>query len=143
MIMRDVLNENFIKFKDNIAIISGDENYTYAEIDRQSDGIANYLSSQGVREGEKVILAFKEKLECIISMISLIKLNATYIPVDISKGTQYYNEIQKQVSSSITCTDDENISGIKVNKIIGSQSGLLKIKSKKCTPNFKCCCIKC
>lgn len=132
MIMRDVLNENFIKFKDNIAIISGDENYTYAEIDRQSDGIANYLSSQGVREGEKVILAFKEKLECIISMISLIKLNATYIPVDISKGTQYYNEIQKQVSSSITCTDDENISGIKVNKIIGSQSGLLKIKSKKC-----------
>ena len=132
MIMRDVLNENFIKFKDNIAIISGDENYTYAEIDRQSDGIANYLSSQGVREGEKVILAFKEKLECIISMISLIKLNATYIPVDIRKGTQYYNEIQKQVSSSITCTDDENISGIKVNKIIGSQSGLLKIKSKKC-----------
>ena len=132
MIMRDVLNENFIKFKDNIAIISGDENYTYAEIDRQSDGIANYLSSQGVREGEKVILAFKEKLECIIPMISLIKLNATYIPVDISKGTQYYNEIQKQVSSSITCTDDENISGIKVNKIIDSQSGLLKIKSKKC-----------
>ncbi|MGP5014783.1 amino acid adenylation domain-containing protein [Glutamicibacter ardleyensis] len=55
---------------------------SYLELDRHASDLAAQMEDGGVRQGERVAVLAERSIETIIGILAIIKLGATYIPVD-------------------------------------------------------------
>jgi amino acid adenylation domain-containing protein len=65
-----------------IALIVGEQAWSYAELDRLSDAAATQLVTHGVARGHCVGIHMDRSAEAIIAMLAILKLGATYVPFD-------------------------------------------------------------
>ena len=67
---------------DAIAVLSGDDIQTYAQLNEKSDQLANYLKSQGVGTGDLVGLCSNRDVDTPALLIGIMKSGAGYVPLD-------------------------------------------------------------
>ena len=70
------------KTPDNIALVFQEQELTYAELDRRSKELANYLSSLGVKPEVRVGICCDRSLEMIIAFLAVLKAGGAYVPLD-------------------------------------------------------------
>jgi non-ribosomal peptide synthetase-like protein len=64
------------------ALIFHDQSLTYAELDRWSNAVAEYLNKKGIGRGSKVGVWWQRGLELHVAILGIVKSGATYVPVD-------------------------------------------------------------
>ncbi|HEX6547667.1 MAG TPA: amino acid adenylation domain-containing protein [Candidatus Dormibacteraeota bacterium] len=70
---------------DAVALVSGDRELTYAELDRESNRLARHLAAtRAVGRGDRVGVCFERTPELVISLLAVLKLGAAYLPLDPS-----------------------------------------------------------
>ena len=67
---------------DRIALISGDETLTYAQLEEKANRFAHYLIDQGVRKDDKVGLYCRNRIEIVIAMLGTVKAGAILVNVN-------------------------------------------------------------
>jgi acyl-CoA synthetase (AMP-forming)/AMP-acid ligase II len=67
---------------DRVAIISGDEQLTYAELEERANRLAHYLIDHGVRKDDKVGLYCRNRIEIVIAMLGVVKAGAILVNVN-------------------------------------------------------------
>ncbi|WP_370500041.1 acyl-CoA synthetase [Mycolicibacterium sp. jd] len=67
---------------DRVALISGDEQLTYAELEEKSNRLAHYLIDQGVKKDDKVGLYCRNRIEIVIAMLGIVKAGAILVNVN-------------------------------------------------------------
>ncbi|MEW5811108.1 MAG: acyl-CoA synthetase [Actinomycetota bacterium] len=67
---------------DRVALISGDEKLTYAELEERANRLAHYLLDQGVKKDDKVGLYCRNRIEIVIAMLGIIKAGAILVNVN-------------------------------------------------------------
>jgi len=67
---------------DRIALISGDEKLTYAQLEEKANRLAHYLIDQGVQKDDKVGLYCRNRIEIVIAMLGIIKAGAILVNVN-------------------------------------------------------------
>ena len=67
---------------DRVALICGDEQLTYAQLEEKANRFAHYLMDQGVREGDKVGLYCRNRIEIVIAMLGIIKAGGILVNVN-------------------------------------------------------------
>ena len=86
-------NENSVKelfesltadHSDDIALEFGKQSMTYRELHEQSNRLANYLVSIGVKEDTFVGISVERSFDMIVSLIAIFKAGAAYLPLDKS-----------------------------------------------------------
>ncbi|MEM8676929.1 MAG: amino acid adenylation domain-containing protein [Cyanobacteria bacterium P01_G01_bin.67] len=70
------------KTPDNIALVYRDKELTYGELDRQSNELASYLVSLGVKPEVRVGICVERSLEMIIAFLAVLKAGGAYVPLD-------------------------------------------------------------
>ncbi len=69
-------------------VVSGDENYSYGEIDERSSRMAQGFADAGVTAGDTVLLMLPDTVDYIIAWCALAKLGAIEVPVNVHyRGT--------------------------------------------------------
>ena len=80
------------KYSDREAIIfkvdTKDIRYTYKKLDQLSDKCMLYLKEQGVTNDSIVAIQLENSPETIISILAVLKLGATYLPIDVTIPTE-------------------------------------------------------
>lgn len=66
-----------------LAAISGQKRMSYAELDKRSNEIADHLEELGVTTKSVVVIALDRSLDLLAGLIAILKLRATYLPLDI------------------------------------------------------------
>ncbi|AZZ97460.1 amino acid adenylation domain-containing protein [Pseudoalteromonas sp. R3] len=66
---------------DKPALISGEHRLTYQQLDAQATQVANFLSTLGVEQGDRVAVCMARALPRIVAIMAVIKLGAIYVPV--------------------------------------------------------------
>lgn len=56
---------------------------TYAEVDKASNRLANYLAGRGVGRGDRVGVAMERSPDLLITFLAIWKAGAAYVPVDV------------------------------------------------------------
>ncbi|ELY37707.1 class I adenylate-forming enzyme family protein [Natronorubrum tibetense] len=59
-----------------------DETLTYADLDSQSNAVANALADRGVTPGDRVALMLSNRIEYIIADLAIIKAGAVKVPLN-------------------------------------------------------------
>jgi amino acid adenylation domain-containing protein len=67
---------------DRIALDSGDQSLTFAELDERSTRIADYLQHHGVRRGDRVGLFSQRSIDAVAALLGILKAGAAYVPFD-------------------------------------------------------------
>lgn len=67
---------------DRVALICGDQQLTYAELEEKANRLAHYLIEQGVKKDDKVGLYCRNRNEIVIAMLGIIKAGAILVNVN-------------------------------------------------------------
>lgn len=67
---------------DAIAVIEGARAATYADLDRMSDGVAQFVVEQGARRGDFVGFWSARSIETVAVMLGVMKAGACFVPFD-------------------------------------------------------------
>ncbi len=67
---------------DSIAVVCGDEQLTYRQLNDRSNALAQMLVEQGVRAGDLVGILLDRSLDVAVALLGVLKAGAAYVPVD-------------------------------------------------------------
>lgn len=67
---------------DRVALICGDDQLTYAQLEDKANRLAHYLIDQGVKKDDKVGLYCRNRNEIVIAMLGIVKAGAILVNVN-------------------------------------------------------------
>ena len=67
---------------DRVALICGDDQRTYAQLEEKANRLAHYLIDQGVKKDDKVGLYCRNRIEIVIAMLGIVKAGAILVNVN-------------------------------------------------------------
>lgn len=109
----ELFEEQVNKSPENVAVIYGENQITYKELNEKANSVANYLIKQGIKKGENIPVLLERSLDLIISMIAIIKAGAVYVPISTDFPIDRIKYILKDSESKLVITSkkwkDENI----------------------------------
>lgn len=84
------MQENFVcaiesnarRFSNKPALLWESGQLTWSDLDRLASGFCQYLSSQGVRAGDRVAIVLPNSAEFVIAFLAVLKLGATAAPLN-------------------------------------------------------------
>jgi amino acid adenylation domain-containing protein len=80
--LHDLLSAAAQRAGSGIALIDGERELTYAELDVRSDSLAATLRQRGVQPEDRVGLLLEKSLEAVIGIYGVLKAGAVYVPLD-------------------------------------------------------------
>jgi acyl-CoA synthetase (AMP-forming)/AMP-acid ligase II len=67
---------------DRVALICGDQQLTYAQLEEKANRLAHYLIDHGVQKHDKVGLYCRNRIEIVIAMLAVVKAGAILVNVN-------------------------------------------------------------
>src|ERR1700730_15935611 len=67
---------------DRVALICGDEQLTYAQLEEKANRLAHYLQERGVQKDDKVGLYCRNRIEIVIAMVAIIKAGGILVNIN-------------------------------------------------------------
>ena len=78
----ELFDEQVVERPDAIAVVAGDEQVSYGQLNSLAIQLAQYLRRQGVRLGGRVGLCLERGLDVPIGLLAVLKVGAAYVPLD-------------------------------------------------------------
>ena len=80
--IHEVFEEQVRRSPQAIAVVFGERELSYGELDDRSSKLAGYLSSLGVGPGERVAICMEPSVEMIVGLLGILKAGGAYVPID-------------------------------------------------------------
>ena len=90
-----------------LALVVGDQQLTYRELDQRANQLAHYLLSLGVRPEARLGICLKRGVEMIVALLATLKAGAAYVPLDpgYPLNRQQFIAQDAQISALLTTSD--------------------------------------
>jgi amino acid adenylation domain-containing protein len=92
------------KTPDALAVISGDRQLTYRELDRHTNQLARYLHKLGVGAESLVGICVDRSIEMIVGLLGILKAGGAYVPLDPTYPTERLEFILADAQVSVLLT---------------------------------------
>jgi len=103
----DAIKDHAQRQPTNQAVCAWDGNLTYAELDDVTSRLAHYLRSINVREDSLVLVGFEKSANTIISIVSILKAGAAFVPVSPTYPTERMQAIVDTTNPALAVTSPE------------------------------------
>jgi amino acid adenylation domain-containing protein len=80
--VQDLFTEASLRFKDQIAIERLSRRMTYAELEDESNRLANYLINSGVTKGSIIAILVDDSIQATTAIIATLKAGGVFVPLD-------------------------------------------------------------
>ena len=129
--IKELFEEQVEKTPNNIAVVYNNEKITYRELNEKANCLANYLLAQGLKKEEPVPVLLERNINLIVSMIAIIKIGATYLPISTDFPIERIEYILKDSRANILITSRKNTKEeLQINKVFIDE---LKFEQENCT----------
>ena len=95
------------KTPDNAAVIYGDQQMTYREVNERSNQLARILRGKGVKSDTVVGISVFRSFEMIIGLMAILKAGGAYLPMDPDYPLDRIQYMMKDSSSEVLLTQRE------------------------------------
>ena len=97
--LADIFRASAKKYGSKTALIFGNTSLSYAELDRWTDAMAQYLAAQGIGRGDSVALWLPRSLELHIAVLGIVKCGAAYVPLDREMPAERVETVIQEVGA--------------------------------------------
>ncbi|HEX5876135.1 MAG TPA: non-ribosomal peptide synthase/polyketide synthase, partial [Pyrinomonadaceae bacterium] len=77
-----LFEEQAQKTPDRVALVSGAEQLTYAELNARANRLARFLERNGVETESRVCICLEPGIDMIVAVLAVLKAGAAYVPLD-------------------------------------------------------------
>ena len=81
------------KSPQEVAIINGEQTFTYQEVNEQANYLANQLLNNGAKAGDYIGLSAERTPEMVIAILGILKAGCAYVPLDTKLPKERLDEI--------------------------------------------------
>lgn len=99
-----LFEEQVEKTPDAVALVFENQKMTYRQLNEKANELANILANNKVNPKDVVAILFHKSLESIVSILAVLKVGATYLPIDIDYPTDRIDFILKDSNAKIIIT---------------------------------------
>ncbi|MGB2924730.1 MAG: condensation domain-containing protein [Limnothrix sp.] len=92
-----------------IALATDNQSLTYKALNKKVNQLAHYLQERGVKKQQYVGLCFDRSIATIISILAVLKVEATYIPLSSKISPEQLNQISIDVDISVVLIENKFI----------------------------------
>lgn len=92
----------------NVALHCLGEQLNYKELTVEVDKVANWLSTKNVTQGDYVALCLPRSINLIVSLLAVMRIGASYIPVDPSWPEERQNIIYQNALPKLVLHEQKN-----------------------------------
>ncbi|MDR7239959.1 non-ribosomal peptide synthetase [Neobacillus drentensis] len=93
--------------KDQMALIYGNTQITYLDLERKANQIANFLQASGLRGEHLVAICLDRSPEMIMSFLAVLKAGAAYVPFDLSYPPERIAFMLEDAQAAFVITTEE------------------------------------
>ena len=72
------------KTPDAVAVVFGEQQLSYGELNAQANQLAHYLQQHGVEGGDLVGICVERSVEMVVGLLGILKVGGAYVPLDPS-----------------------------------------------------------
>ncbi|MEU1091608.1 amino acid adenylation domain-containing protein, partial [Streptomyces sp. NPDC005892] len=101
----EFFEQQVMETPDAIAVVSDEDEITYAELDARSNRWAHYLRAQGVTGGTPVALLLDRSVDLVVAELAVVKAGGHYVPLHDAHPAERLAWIVRDVGASLLLTD--------------------------------------
>ncbi|WP_392384187.1 amino acid adenylation domain-containing protein [Marinomonas primoryensis] len=102
--------ERYVKrAPDSVALVDEQVELTYGEVNIRANQLARYLALQGVKANQYVGIVSERSSSMIVSMLAILKLGATYVPMDSKSPLSLLSYMMETCQMTHLLSDDSDI----------------------------------
>lgn len=105
----ELIEEKARQYPDKAILEKDGEFISYTELFQKVNSLAIYLKSQGISRQDRVCLITSHSFETIIGILAILKVGATYIPIDENYPIQRVKAIVEDSKAKMIITNLDNI----------------------------------
>ncbi|MDH6711463.1 amino acid adenylation domain-containing protein, partial [Kitasatospora sp. MAA19] len=90
---------------DAVAVVYGDTELTYAELDARANGLAHRLIAEGVRTESAVAVLMERSADLVVALLAIVKAGGCYVPLDPRYPLAHRRTITTETGTTIVLTD--------------------------------------
>jgi len=80
-LLHELFEAQVVRTPDTVALIAGEERWTYRDLDRRAEEIAADLGARGVGAEDRVAISMPRTPEMVAAMLGVLKAGGAYVPV--------------------------------------------------------------
>ncbi|MFE2431941.1 non-ribosomal peptide synthase/polyketide synthase [Streptomyces sp. NPDC059373] len=101
----ELFEERVRRTPDAVALVSGDTEVTYAELNARANRLAHRLVALGVTREQAVAVLQRRSLDLVVSILAVLKAGGTYVPLDVDAPADRLRWIVEDTAASVLLTD--------------------------------------
>jgi len=105
-LLHELIEEQVERTPQAIAVICGEEQLTYEQLNRRANQLAHYLVKRGVGADQLVGLCLAPSLELIIGMLAVLKAGGAYVPLEPSHPAERLGYMLEDCAASWVLTQE-------------------------------------
>jgi amino acid adenylation domain-containing protein/thioester reductase-like protein len=102
--IHELIELQISKTPDAVAVIFGEQQLTYRELNEKANQLAGYLKELGVKPDVLVGVYLERSLELIIALVAILKAGGAYLPLDISYPSDRLRLMVEDAKAAILLT---------------------------------------
>ncbi|MBB5622466.1 amino acid adenylation domain-containing protein [Pedobacter cryoconitis] len=101
----DLFRENVIKYPERVAVVTDAKELTYAELDRKSTVLADYLRKKVPGQNAVIGIAVLRSFEMMIGILGILKAGHAYLPIDTNNPEERNKYILENAAVKLLLTE--------------------------------------
>ncbi|SOD20611.1 non-ribosomal peptide synthetase [Nitrosomonas ureae] len=103
---------------DAIALLMGDQEISYAELNTRANKLAHRLMQLGIKPEMRVGVAMERSLDIIVTLLAILKSGAAYVPLDLDYPTDRLAFMIKDSALSLLITQNKVLSKFEFDTVV-------------------------
>ncbi|TQV73182.1 amino acid adenylation domain-containing protein [Aliikangiella marina] len=112
-LVQQYFSESAQKYPQKLAISCESQAVTFREADEFSNSFARHLQSLGVTRGSFVPFFMKKSVASGLSILSILKADSAYVPVDVNSPAQRLGSILKSTQAKVIIANNDSEAKLK------------------------------
>ncbi|MBP5971506.1 amino acid adenylation domain-containing protein [Brasilonema sp. CT11] len=105
--IHQLFEEQVQRTPDAVAVVFGNQQLTYQQLNAQANQLAHYLRSLGVKPDVLVGLCVERSLEMLVGVLGILKAGGAYVPLDPDYPTERLSFMLEDAQVSVLLTQQQ------------------------------------
>lgn len=102
----DLLRRTALRYPDKLAVVAGEQRFTFTELDRAANRTANALAARGLVKGDRLALLAHNSWAYAVLVFATAKLGAVLVPVNFMLGVEEVGFILRHSGARAMVAED-------------------------------------
>ena len=112
MLVNEFLEHSTIKYRDKVALICKDKRYTFSEIEKEANSLANALLNTGLQKQDRVAIYLDNSAESVISIFGILKARGVFLVINPQVKAGKIKYILNDCQTKVLVTDKKRLHDI-------------------------------